>query len=294
MPYEEVQTPGGTKKFAVEEGMRFLLDKETILGSGSLKTQIEWLRSTKVFPDDVIVCAYPKCGTHWVYEIAHMLLNDTTELSRKPKEATMLEFRTREEISVLSRPRILNTHFLPSALPTEIPEKRPRIVLVLRNPKDVAVSAFFHFSKEMGAKGIPCPPMDVFKNSFLTDYAPICNYFKYIKAFLKYLNDHPEVPTLTVFYEHLKKDPMAEVARIATFLGTDGCKVSHEEVMAACGFENMQKAEHVIRESHKDIVMYRKGQVGDWKNYFTVKESEIYDAVIARELENTDIRFLYE
>jgi len=36
------------------------------------------------------------------------------------------------------------------------------------------------------------------------------------------------------------------------------------------------------------------GQIGDWKNYFTVAESEMYDAVIARELKDTGISFQYQ
>lgn len=35
------------------------------------------------------------------------------------------------------------------------------------------------------------------------------------------------------------------------------------------------------------------GKIGDWKNYFTVKESEMFDEVIERELVDTGIQFQF-
>jgi len=35
------------------------------------------------------------------------------------------------------------------------------------------------------------------------------------------------------------------------------------------------------------------GKIGDWKNHFTVAESEMYDAVIERELGETGIKFQF-
>lgn len=35
------------------------------------------------------------------------------------------------------------------------------------------------------------------------------------------------------------------------------------------------------------------GKVGDWKNYFTVAESEMYDEFIKEELKGSDMKFQY-
>lgn len=44
--------------------------------------------------------------------------------------------------------------------------------------------------------------------------------------------------------------------------------------------------------NYKSVIFL--GKIGDWKNYYTVAQSEKCDEVIKRGLEGTDIRFLYE
>ena len=41
------------------------------------------------------------------------------------------------------------------------------------------------------------------------------------------------------------------------------------------------------------LVFVFTGKMGGWKNHFTVAESEMYDAVIERELGKTGIQFKY-
>ena len=39
---------------------------------------------------------------------------------------------------------------------------------------------------------------------------------------------------------------------------------------------------------------FRKGQIGDWKNYFTGQKLEEWDAWIKQNLEGTDIKMVFE
>ena len=71
MPIIEIPTPHGPQKFAKEGDFMVPVQFEKKLGSGSLATQIEWTRNTEVFPDDVIVCAYPKAGRNIVLFTVH-------------------------------------------------------------------------------------------------------------------------------------------------------------------------------------------------------------------------------
>jgi len=77
----------------------------------------------------------------------------------------------------------------------------------------------------------------------------MCNYFTYIKSYLQYFKDKPSIPHLVVFYEDIKKDPVAEVRRLSEFLGKDYGDDFLSDVANACSFENMKKAEGTIRQS---------------------------------------------
>lgn len=50
-----------------------------------------------------------------------------------------------EKANDMPSPRVLKSHFKLKFLPREIEEKRPKLIYIARNPKDVAVS-FFNFT----------------------------------------------------------------------------------------------------------------------------------------------------
>lgn len=81
-------------------------------------------------------------GTHWVYEMANMLLRGRAETIQQYKGKHQLEFATNDALSSLPSPRIINTHFRLSDAPREVKEKKCKIIYNLRDPKDVAVSIY--------------------------------------------------------------------------------------------------------------------------------------------------------
>jgi len=81
----------------------------------------------------------------------------------------MLELQPVEKINRLPSPRIINTHLPPHLLPAGILKTRCKVVHVIRNPKDVTVSAFNHFGKALKAMGLDIGPMDDFKTKFLSE-----------------------------------------------------------------------------------------------------------------------------
>ncbi|WAR19165.1 ST2B1-like protein [Mya arenaria] len=65
------------------------------------------------------------------------------EFKCRPDDVTgMLEFPSDKEAE--PSPRILNSHLKPKYLPKAVFQEKRKAVLVLRNPKDVVVSYFFH------------------------------------------------------------------------------------------------------------------------------------------------------
>lgn len=83
-------------------------------------------------------------GTHWVWEIVNMLINQKATRISSMKESAMLEGSSRNIMQSMSSPRILNTHLLFCDIPRDFVEKKCKIIYILRNPKDVAVSFYNH------------------------------------------------------------------------------------------------------------------------------------------------------
>jgi hypothetical protein len=58
----------------------------------------------------------------------------------------MLEFHSVELLQQESSPRLFNTHNYPSEVPTGFLDGKGKVIFLLRNPKDVAVSGYNHIA----------------------------------------------------------------------------------------------------------------------------------------------------
>jgi hypothetical protein len=76
-----------------------------------------------------------------------MLCNRNAETVPTIKQMNMIEAISSDDLTSLASPRVLNTHFRFNDLPKDMVRKKTKIVLVHRNPKDVAVSHFHHHLK---------------------------------------------------------------------------------------------------------------------------------------------------
>lgn len=72
-----------------------------------------------------------------------MLMNGKAEHIPYKKDTGNIEFLSEDQMELLPSPRVLNSHLKLHQLPTDIVDKKCKIVFVDRNPKDVAVS-FYH------------------------------------------------------------------------------------------------------------------------------------------------------
>jgi hypothetical protein len=73
-----------------------------------------------------------------------MLLSQKAERVKSYKQSGMLDYISQSQFDELPSPRVLNTHSLFSQLPVDFVNRKCKIILIMRNPKDVAVSFFHH------------------------------------------------------------------------------------------------------------------------------------------------------
>lgn len=245
--------------------------------------------------DDIMFCSGPKSGTHWGFEIISMLRNGKAESIPIPKEATMLEVRSQTEIDEIPPPRVLNSHFQLSLLPKQLKEKKTKIVLALRNLKDLAVSFYHHH------KGITFYDY----NGKFEDYLPLLlkgeleygDWFDYVKEWENEINK-ADYKIHLVFFEDLKENGLEEIKKIAEFLGVPQNDELCQAIYEKCHFDKMAKDKTYPKEMtdkyyKNNFSMYRKGQIGDWKNYFTVAMSEDFDKLYNEKMKGSKLKFRF-
>ena len=88
---------------------------------------------------------YPtSTGTHWLWDMLYQIYTRKIGPVDFHKSKYMLEAISGEEFESLTSPRVVNSHIPFSHLPEDFKDKRCKIIYVLRNPKDVAVSFYHH------------------------------------------------------------------------------------------------------------------------------------------------------
>lgn len=119
------------------------------------------VQALKARPDDVFVVSFPKTGTTWVQEIVYLI---STNLDFRSAAARNMEQRFPyleyfypgvNSIDKTPNSRLIKTHLPYSLLPESVRTENPKIIYVVRNPKDVCVS-YYHFTrlvKETGYVG---------------------------------------------------------------------------------------------------------------------------------------------
>ena len=94
-------------------------------------------------------------------------------------------------------------------------------------------------------------------------------------------------------YEDLKRDPQFYIKRLAQFLG-QLFSLQEEEtreiqrIVDLCSFEFLnllQIKTGTYVSNFSNSVFFRKGEVGDWKNYLTIDMAEHLDQIIRQKLD---------
>ncbi|XP_046348056.1 sulfotransferase 1B1-like [Haliotis rufescens] len=258
------------------------------------------IKTIEMTQEDILICAFQKCGTHWLWEVLEMVRSGVIQYKQEVKETRMIEMIHKEGIEAVPPPRVLNTHLPLRMLPTQIVEKKVKCIQVMRNPKDVCVSMFNHYRdlvQPLGYEG----DFDEFQDVFLKGHLPLGSYYDYLISWRKEVSRSPEVPVFYVVYEEMKTDPVKCIKDIARFLDLTVTDQFCKDVADACSFKKMKQVDSelkgdmpikVWKEGSKGTI-YRKGEIGDWKNWFTVAESERFDEIWNEKMKGSGITFTY-
>jgi Sulfotransferase domain len=234
---------------------------------------------------DAFLISFPKCGRTWL----RVMLGHALARSAGIKVGNPMRFTKGEQIAP-GLPRVLATHDdspqnkdADDVLRTKRAYRSTKVVFLVRDPRDVIVSLYFHVTRRRGKH----------YEGTLSDFVRDRNgSLASLLAFYDAWVAQDDTPVLLVRYEAIKEDPARELRRVLEFIGQtrieDGV-VTHAVEQAS--FERLQRAERegtantkALKTSSADdpeSFKVRRGKVGGYVDYLTAEDIRFVDDAIA-------------
>ncbi|CDW55667.1 Sulfotransfer 1 domain containing protein [Trichuris trichiura] len=282
--------------------------------------RMEYLNNFEFRPSDIIILSYPKSGTTWVSEIVSQLCHSEEAKARPLHERVpwlemessyiwvrfywfwhmltkLLHLRSSEgDEKAAIEPRMWFSHLPLELMPKPVIEGKCKVVYVCRNPKDTAVS-YYHFHRMARFLGQQDIAWDDFFPLYTSGNIYCGSWFEHVTSYWKLSKLNPNM--IFVKYEDMQVDLRSQIQRLIKFLDVHPTSEMIDNVIHTVQFNTMKSS----RKSNRDGVwlfnqnvseFIRKGEVGDWKNYFTVAQSETFDKIYEYRMKSTGIDFDFE
>ena len=280
-------------------GLLFFLPKQR-------KMRIDrWLRGReecrKLKLADAVIVSFGKSGRTWLrvmlsrfyqvkYGLGKRYLIGFDNLNRKNREIPKLFFTHDNYIKDYTGNRDSKADFYDK-----------KVILLVRNPLDVAVSQFFQWKYRMrpdkkSLNNYPVHGRDVSIYDFVMD--PDAGLIKIIDYLNLWASESEKIKNLLIVrYEDMRRDPTGVLDRIVQFIGTPGNKDQIQEAVRFASVENMRNMEHkrtfwlsggrmlAKDRSNPDSYKVRKAKVGGYRDYFDRDQIQLMNGLIAERLD---------
>lgn len=236
---------------------------------------------------DAFVVSFPKCGRTWLRMMLGTALGEHYGVTVR----NVRRF-TDADVHHPGMPRVLATHDdSPQTKPANrvMRDKRAyrgsSVVLLVRDPRDVIVSLYFHVTRRRGR------PYEGDLADFVRDRTgSLASLLAFYDAWTPRLGDDN---VLLVRYEDMHTDPGRELRRVLAFLGVERvADVTVDRAVTGASFERLQRMERegsaptralrTVTIDDPESYKVRRGKVGGFVDYLDPEDIAAIDDAIAR------------
>jgi hypothetical protein len=248
-----------------------------------------------VMDGDIIVTTYPRSGTTWTEQMVHLLVNNGEQGEQRITDAVpwletlpqrpggMIKF-----LETLPQRRLFTSH-LPFPLMPPTNNTTAKIVYVARNPKDVAISTYFHNQSKGGYEGTWEEHFQLFLNSDVG----FGSYFDHVLPWWQASQKDKNI--LFMKYEDMKQDHAGNVAKLASFLDIQADSQLIDTVVNLSSFRSMKSNENTnfdwVPQKADKPKHFRKGDIGDWQNHFSAEQNQQMDDLFMKKMKGSGLQF---
>lgn len=221
----------------------------------------------EILENDVFLVSYPKSGRTWVrFLIGNYLSGNQLDFPNSYQKLIPDIDYNPQQCCQLKKPRFIQSHW------SYTPEFK-RVVYIVRDGRDVAVSYYFHALKFN----------QIQKNASFENFLEIFNtvglgnlptWSNHVDSWLNQVQTEQKL--LLIKYEDLTRNTIAELIKILEFAELNVDNVVAKTAVEMSQFDKLQdyekKQEQIsfkdITDSDLNFKFFRRGKIGDYKNYF--------------------------
>lgn len=224
-------------------------------------------RALTVFPGDLFLVSYFRSGSTWSRFLFGNFIHQDEPVTFTNMDRLVPSIYDWADRVLRKLPRVLKSHecFDP---------RYPRVIYIVRDPRDVAVSFYFYNLK---VRVIPDGySMDEFVTRFVA--ANVVPYADRVGCWQDHVRSWVRLRGSTagfslVRYEDLLADPAKEFSKLAPMLGIDPAPARIERAIRLSSAAHMRSLEKkqshqwiTTKDTRQDIPFVREARAGGWRN----------------------------
>jgi len=270
----------------IKQLLKFCIDKESFIKTEVKKRQNQKLNldkelfvSTNKFDEnDIFIIGFPKSGNTWMQTLMSCLLYgiDAKYMSDRLAQEIVPDIQSRTLYKRFGSFNFFKTHDLPK------PEYK-KVIYIIRDGRD-AITSYMHFKSKLG--------FSYTIRDFFTDRNAVFPTFwhEHVKSWIE--NPYNS-EILFVKYEDLIKCPKDVLKEIMKFVDINRSDDLLNKIIDGSSIDSMRK--RVLETGgmgnknwigKKGADFFRKGVIGDYKNFMTEEEINSFNELSYNELKH--------